>query len=194
MKRINLAYAVLRNPDKRAQYDRQRSYRQNAPQPQPETTPGRRSTTEVVNPNAHRKPAAQRNARQPQPAKSKSVDVNARDEYGNTPLHKAAMFGKGDALRALIDVGADVNVTGEDDETPLHWAAWRGKAKVARALIDAGANVNARDKIGWTPLDEATNRGHNKIVRTLKSAGAKTGSKDDLVGTVKSLFQRLRGS
>jgi hypothetical protein len=108
----------------------------------------------------------------------KGANVNARNEYGWTPLHWAALYGHADVVRLLLEHGAEVNARDENGQTPLHEAAsWGvvrllphhgadvntrdkggrtpGLADVARLLLDHGADVNARDKDGQTPLHVA---------------------------------------
>ena len=47
------------------------------------------------------------------------VDVNAKAEYGRTPLHFAAWVGHKEIVELLITSGADVNVKGVGGITPL---------------------------------------------------------------------------
>ena len=49
------------------------------------------------------------------------ADVNAKDEYGGTPLFNAAVNGHTETAELLIDKGADVNAK-HDGDTPLDWA------------------------------------------------------------------------
>ena len=84
------------------------------------------------------------------------ADPNARNEYGFTPLHLAALWGEADAIAALVEAGADPNAWDEYGETPLHTAARHFfKADTIAALIEAGADPNARDEHGGTPLHAA---------------------------------------
>jgi ankyrin repeat protein len=85
-------------------------------------------------------------------------DPDARDKDDVTPLHRAAMGGHPDAVRALLRFGADVDATdGMFSATPLIWAVeGRGHAgpgadhvAVARELIAAGSSLD------WTPPDGA---------------------------------------
>ena len=41
--------------------------------------------------------------------KEKSIDVNAKDEYGWTPLHVAALNGKTEIAELLLENRADIN-------------------------------------------------------------------------------------
>ena len=84
-------------------------------------------------------------------------EPNARNRYGETPLHMAAKFGKAPAvIAALKKAGADLKAKDKKDRTPLHTAAVFSKAPtVVTALIEAGADLGARDARGRTPLQFA---------------------------------------
>ena len=83
------------------------------------------------------------------------ADVMVRDEYGWTPLHRAAGYGNPATIQALLAAGAEVMARGELGSTPLHWAAAHGTPAIIQALLAAGADVMARDKYGRTPLHDA---------------------------------------
>ena len=53
------------------------------------------------------------------------VDVNAKAEYGRTPLHWAAWVGHKEIVELLITAGADVNAKEEDGDTPLDKAKYK---------------------------------------------------------------------
>ena len=48
--------------------------------------------------------------------------VNAKDEFGSTPLHLASSEGSYETMRILIEHGADVAAKDTSDRTPLHMA------------------------------------------------------------------------
>ena len=101
--------------------------------------------------------------------------VNARDEDGFTPLHRAAAFSTTPAIiSALLDAGAEVNARTENGWTPLHVAAAaRTTPAFVTALLDAGAEVNARAEDGLTPLHGAAMISTTPaIVTALLDAGA----------------------
>jgi ankyrin repeat protein len=85
-------------------------------------------------------------------------DPNTPDHDGVTPLHRAAMAGKPEAVRVLLAGGAPVNaLDGMFAGTPLVWACegWshaRSGADhlgVARVLLAAGSSRE------WTPPEKA---------------------------------------
>ena len=66
----------------------------------------------------------------------KGADIEARDEYQYTPLHRAADSNpSADVIRALVDKGADIDARDYWQNTPLHHAAkcngvsWLSKSK-----------------------------------------------------------------
>jgi ankyrin repeat protein len=79
------------------------------------------------------------------------ADVNAKNRYGSTPLHRAAYAGHKEIAELLIAKGADVNAG--DKVTPLHYAAQGGEKEMVELLIVDGADVNKKDDDGKTPLD-----------------------------------------
>ena len=88
---------------------------------------------------------------------AKGAKVNAKDNDGRTPLHRAAYNDHKDVAALLIANGAQVNAKGEYGCTPLHCAAYYGHEAIVTLLIANGAQVNARSKAGTTPLGVAKN-------------------------------------
>ena len=81
------------------------------------------------------------------------ADPNARDENGDTPLHRAVLWGDAGAIAALLEAGVDPDARDKDGSTPLHWATLLGGADVIAALLEAGADPGARNDKGQTPFD-----------------------------------------
>ena len=104
------------------------------------------------------------------------VDVNVKNDFGFTPLLKAAQFGRREVAELLIAKGADVSVKDKFGRTPLHCAADEDQTEVAELLIAAGADVNGRDNGDRTPLDFAVMKKQNEISDLLRKHGGKTGA------------------
>ncbi|KAF2652849.1 glycerophosphocholine phosphodiesteras-like protein Gde1 [Lophiostoma macrostomum CBS 122681] len=100
------------------------------------------------------------------------VDVNYRDEQGETALHVAARFGHENCAKALLEGSvihkADVNVPEKTyGWTPLFIACVDGHLPVGELLLAAGADLERCDLSGWTAKEHAALRGHMDIVARL---------------------------
>jgi ankyrin repeat protein len=93
---------------------------------------------------------------------------------GFPPLAAAAHFGKVDAMRALLELGADVAARSGNalQNTALHAAAAGGRVDAMRLLVEHGAPVDARDAGGHTPLMIAAANGLADGVKLLLDKGA----------------------
>jgi cytohesin len=111
------------------------------------------------------------------------ADVNAKDDWGMTPLHRTAEMGRKEIAELLIAKGADVNAQ-SDMGTPLHLAAGFGHKEIVELLIANGADVNAKGgDVGLTPLHFATFNGHKEIAELLIANGADVNANDIGGGT-----------
>jgi ankyrin repeat protein len=100
--------------------------------------------------------------------------VGAWSEDGFTPLHLAAFFGRGPAVRLLLDRGADVGAVARNDMKvqPLHSAVAARSMEIVAALLVAGADPNARQQGDFTPLMAAEQHEDEDMVRLLMDHGA----------------------
>lgn len=81
-------------------------------------------------------------------------DINARDPFGgSSPLISAAVFGKPEEAKILIDAGADINFQNNDGSTALHTAAFFCRPEIVKMLLDAGADKTIRNKYGATAYE-----------------------------------------
>ena len=77
---------------------------------------------------------------------SEGADVNAKTEYGGTPLHFVSeCCGNAEIAKLLIEAGADVNARDHFEYTPLNRATSFRKVEIVKVFIEAGAYVCAKD-------------------------------------------------
>jgi len=82
------------------------------------------------------------------------IDLNQKTDSNNeiiadaTPLHIAAYYGREEATKMLIKLGADLNVTDAHGQTPLHTAVIQGHIGVIKSLRRAGIDQTVVDKYG----------------------------------------------
>ena len=97
------------------------------------------------------------------------VQVDAANSVGETPLMLAALRGRLDLMRRLIERGAAVDRAGW---TPLHYAASGPEPKAVAMLLDRGAKIEAVAPNGSTPLMMAARYGSEDGVKLLLDRGA----------------------
>jgi ankyrin repeat protein len=71
------------------------------------------------------------------------ANVNARNDYGATPMSEAAVVGNAAMLELLLEAGADVESPNADGQTALMLVSRTGRLDAARLLLRYKANVNA---------------------------------------------------
>ena len=84
---------------------------------------------------------------------NKGVSVNAKNPAGGaTPLMQAALHGKPEIARLLIEKRANVALKNSDGNTALHMAAFITNTDIVKQLLQKGANVDAKNNKGDSPL------------------------------------------
>ena len=83
------------------------------------------------------------------------AEMNAKNEYGITPLHVVAADNSLELAELLISSGANLEAKDNRGWTPLTLAARYNHLAVTELLISSGAEVDVEDDDGWTPLHRA---------------------------------------
>lgn len=92
---------------------------------------------------------------------------------GLTPLHRAALHGDLEAIKAALNEdGADIEESSQDGATPLMSAASKGHYYAIKQLLASGANINAISTKGSTALMIAVHKQDARTVKQLIGNGA----------------------
>jgi hypothetical protein len=100
---------------------------------------------------------------------AKGADVNAKTEYGATPLFFACDRGNVEIVKLLLDAGADVNITDRFyKSTPVIWAVMKDHGAIAKLLLEKGARTKE------TVMFSAVNQGKKNVVKSVLELGGFT--------------------
>ena len=79
------------------------------------------------------------------------TDLNDQEPaVGSTPLISAAVFGKTEIAKTLIEAGADVNLKNNEGSTALHSAAFLCRLEIVEMLLTNGADKALLNNYGST--------------------------------------------
>lgn len=112
--------------------------------------------------------------------------IDRRDENGCTFMHWAAVTGRIDLLKLLVDAGASIDDDARYSKTaekpyylsPLEVAVSLGHCDACNFLLAHGAKPNGRPGDIYRPLGIATKMSNRQLVQSLLDAGAKLDAKD----------------
>ena len=100
-------------------------------------------------------------------------DIEARDQYGQTPLLCAARSGNVEIVCCLVDHGADHEAISDLGFGVIHMAAYDDeRLEVLKFFISRGVFLEKKSDEGFTPLMISARRGQLKNVRWLLDHGA----------------------
>ncbi|XP_014234080.1 ankyrin-1 [Trichogramma pretiosum] len=107
------------------------------------------------------------------------VQVEERDNLGNTPLHYAVERGDKDSMKFLLSNGANANVANKYGFTPLHYICKQerddGLAEIffkCSDKINHSVPIDTQNKWGKTPLHMALYARNTSVAELLLRRGA----------------------
>jgi len=104
---------------------------------------------------------------------------NARDRWGQRPLHRAAGYNNVDLAKLLLENSADVDSTDNYGRTALHRAAIGNSVDLAKLLLRYSANVHSADNYGTTALHFAARENSVDVAQLLLANSADVDSTDN---------------
>ena len=102
--------------------------------------------------------------------------LNAKNMYGSTPLHEAAMFGYLETVNVLLAAGASLFEMNLSGSLPIHLAVENRQLQVAEVLLQSPSTVQAqfeaRRRGGFTCFHQAVDQDDERMVALLLKKGA----------------------
>lgn len=80
-------------------------------------------------------------------------NINAKDNFGETPLLYSLKLDKPDLAKLFIDAGADIKATDVKRSNSLHYAVEFCKSdEIVKSLVTKGVDINYPNSSGYTPF------------------------------------------
>ncbi|KAL6888128.1 hypothetical protein ACP4OV_009154 [Aristida adscensionis] len=103
---------------------------------------------------------------------TEAVDLEAKNMYGETPLHMAVKNSSCESTNLLLERGADIEAKANNGMTPLHLAVWHaiqaGDCSTVSVLLSYNADCYAKDDEGKIPLHHIPGgSGSEKLLKLL---------------------------
>lgn len=102
---------------------------------------------------------------------AENVELEAKNMYGETPLHMAAKNGCNESVRMLLDRGASLEAKANNGMTPLHLAVWQAlhseDCTTVSTLLQYNADCSVTDNEGMTPLNHLSQGPASQKLREL---------------------------
>jgi ankyrin repeat protein/Zn-finger nucleic acid-binding protein len=103
---------------------------------------------------------------------NKGIDINFKNDDGNTPMMHAAAAGQDEIIRILAEKQADIGARNKAGYSTIDIACRMEMYGSVKVLVELGANPNSRSVGLATPLITASLTGNKDIIKLLLDAGA----------------------
>lgn len=117
-----------------------------------------------------------------------TIDINAQDGYGHTPLFLAVRLipGRPDLVKLLLSLGSNPHIASWFGDRPLDSASYTNKLEIAQLLLEYRADPNLF--WGSSAMHNAFAMASDKMVALLARYGARWDLKDQFGVTAASLI------
>ena len=95
------------------------------------------------------------------------INVNAKNHFGETPLHWCCKEGNIAIALELLNAGARVDIKDCDNNLPIHWAAEYEQNEILFKLLQLGSSSTAENAEGYTPMHLAIVNNSTKCIALL---------------------------
>ena len=119
------------------------------------------------------------------------INLNYKDENGNTALHYACDEGNLKIVEILLDANCETDNKNIKKETPLHLSAKRGYFDISKRLIESGANLNAEDSEKNSPLHYVCRDNYIELLKYFLTKNPKLDEKNIYGKTPKDLATNI---
>ncbi len=105
-----------------------------------------------------------------------NLNVDAKDEGGNTPLLIAAENSQWGNVETFTSMGANINTENRAGKTPILLAAEKGNLAAVKNFLEKGADAKKSDITGMTLLHHLASNGNKSVLPLLADAVSKGAS------------------
>jgi len=104
---------------------------------------------------------------------SMRADVNAKDSFGGTTLHKAILENDIQTVHMILNANIDLNAKDEQGRNYMHNCIWKNRVQLMRAIHTNNSKlINTPDKYGVLPINYAAFLGYTDLVIELINLGS----------------------
>lgn len=112
------------------------------------------------------------------------IEINFKNENGETPLHLATKLELSEICSILIQKKADLNAKDKEGNTPLHLAALSDSEEMCKLLLKNGAPIQAKNEKGQTSLHITIANNNKKACKFLIKNKADLNAKNNKGATL----------
>lgn len=110
-------------------------------------------------------------------------EVNARGEWGTTPLHLATMYQDVDFIKYLVSQGSEIDAVDVSLNSPLHRLIdHRTSTEIVELFLDFHPIVNVQNSIGEIPLCYAVRENNLEVAELLINRGSDVNNRNVQTG------------